>query len=83
MKEQAINILQADNHTIYGILWNASEKPKAVLQIVHGMTEHIDRYRKFAEELNRYGHCRYRSSAISCAFCYDGDCKNADKIQWI
>ena len=55
MKEQAINILQADNHTIYGILWNASEKPKAVLQIVHGMTEHIDRYRKFAEELNRYG----------------------------
>lgn len=25
------------------------------MQIVHGMTEHIDRYRKFAEELNRYG----------------------------
>ena len=55
MKEQAINILQADNHTISGILWNACEKPKAVLHIVHGMTEHIYRYKKFAEELNRYG----------------------------
>ena len=37
------------------ILWLPEEKPKLVLQIAHGMTEHIGRYADFAGELTAQG----------------------------
>ena len=37
--------------TLPGILWLPEEKPAAVLQITHGMTEHIGRYTALAEML--------------------------------
>ena len=40
---------------IYVREWAPSEKPAAVLQIAHGMAEHIKRYEKFAEYLNGFG----------------------------
>ncbi len=40
--------------TIHAIEWT-TEKPKAVLQIVHGMCEYIDRYDEFAEFLSSQG----------------------------
>jgi len=55
MKEQTLNILQNDNYALHGILWSTDEKPKAILQITHGMTEHICRYKKFAKELCSQG----------------------------
>ena len=36
-------------------IWDVSSKPHAVLQIVHGMAEHIDRYDQFAKELAMNG----------------------------
>lgn len=33
---------------IHAIKWEPEEKPKAVLQIVHGMAEYVDRYDEFA-----------------------------------
>ena len=33
------------------ILWQPEQKVKAVLQITHGMTEHMDRYETFAADL--------------------------------
>lgn len=39
---------------IHCIQWNTPTKPKAVLQIVHGMVEHIDRYDDFARFLNQH-----------------------------
>lgn len=33
------------------------ENPKAIVQIVHGMTEHIERYEEFAKFLNSQGFC--------------------------
>ena len=35
--------------------WGAVEKPRAVVQIVHGMVEFVDRYDRFARVLNEHG----------------------------
>lgn len=37
------------------VIWAPEEKPCAILQITHGMTEHIGRYEYFAKILNSYG----------------------------
>ncbi len=36
-------------------IWDKVDRPKAVLQIVHGMCEHMARYDDFAEYLNKAG----------------------------
>lgn len=41
--------------TIHAIRWNPDEKPKAVLQIIHGMVEFIDRYDDFARYMAKKG----------------------------
>jgi len=42
----------ADNVTqIHYIKWSSDGEPKAIVQIVHGMSEHIDRYDDFARYL--------------------------------
>ena len=33
---------------LYVRVWEPENQPKAVLQIVHGMAEHIERYDRFA-----------------------------------
>ncbi len=43
-----MNILKRDIDIFYEC-WNNVEKPVAVLQIFHGMAEHITRYSDFAE----------------------------------
>ena len=46
----------ADNLTqIHVCVWKPEGKPKAVLQIIHGMKEYIGRYENFAEFLNEKG----------------------------
>ncbi len=40
---------------IHAIRWEPDGEPKAVLQIIHGMVEYIDRYNDFAEYLTEYG----------------------------
>ncbi|MCF0141359.1 MAG: alpha/beta hydrolase [Mogibacterium sp.] len=42
--------------TIHGIKWEPEGEPKAVLQIVHGMTEYLDRYDHFASFLTEHGY---------------------------
>lgn len=36
-------------------MWIPKKKVRAVLQIAHGMVEHIKRYEQFAAYLNEYG----------------------------
>ena len=55
MKEQIISILQENNNTLHGVLWTNGDSPKAILQITHGMTEHIFRYKEFAKALTAQG----------------------------
>lgn len=46
----------ADGQTeIHAICWTPAEKPRAILQIAHGMVEFIDRYDAFARYLNELG----------------------------
>ena len=41
--------------TIHGCRWMPEQPPVAVLQIVHGIAEYIERYDDFAQYLNRLG----------------------------
>ena len=41
--------------TIHAISWTPDGEPKAIVQIIHGMTEYIDRYDDFARYLTEYG----------------------------
>ena len=45
----------SEDKTISAVLWLPEGEPKAVLQIAHGMTEHIGRYEAFAEQLTARG----------------------------
>lgn len=54
--KQANWIESHDYYSIYFQKWeNPSIKPKAIVQIVHGMAEHIDRYDAFANFLTEHG----------------------------
>lgn len=57
MKKLTLHYLSADGETnIRAIKWMPEGKPKAVVQIIHGMTEHIERYDDFAHFLTEYGY---------------------------
>lgn len=56
MKKQHLYIESNDTtQQLHCITWMPEEPPKAVLQIVHGMEEYIDRYDAFATELVKCG----------------------------
>lgn len=44
-----------DKTKIHGVKWIPEGKPAAVMQLCHGMNEHIERYDEFAEFLNEKG----------------------------
>lgn len=57
MKKEKFKFLSADNITIIkGCIWRPEGSAKGILQIVHGMSEFIDRYNEFAEFLNKKGY---------------------------
>ena len=43
-------------HEIHTYLWTTTEKPKGVVQLIHGAAEYADRYHEFAEYLNNMGY---------------------------
>lgn len=43
-----------DGKKIYAVKW-AAEKPRAIVQIIHGMAEYVERYDEFARYLNGRG----------------------------
>lgn len=56
-KMEENSFLSADGvHTVHGVLWPAEGETKAVVQIVHGISEYIERYADFAAFLNRHGY---------------------------
>ena len=46
---------RSEDKLFSAVLWLPEIKPKAVLQITHGMTEHIGRYEAFAEQMTASG----------------------------
>ena len=61
----------SENKNFTAVLWLPESKPKAVLQIAHGMTEHIGRYEEFAEQMTLNG-------IAVCGFDLRGHGKNGD-----
>lgn len=56
MNKNEFYYLSADGKTqIHAVEWIPDEKPKAILQIAHGVTEYILRYEQFAEYLVEKG----------------------------
>ena len=44
-------------HKIHAIEWDPEGEPKAILQLIHGMTEYIGRYDEFASYMADHGFC--------------------------
>ena len=55
MLEEKIVLEGAKRKMLQGVVWHPYDKPIAILQITHGMTEHIGRYEKLAQELTAQG----------------------------
>ncbi len=49
----------ADSMAIHLYQWLGEKKPKAIIQIAHGMAEHAARYDRFAQTLNEFGYIVY------------------------
>ena len=50
-----VNLIAKDGQKINVYCWEEVEKPRAVMQIFHGMAEHAARYDRFAKCLNSHG----------------------------
>lgn len=56
MNTQEFSYLSTNKKTpIHAVAWTPDESPTAILQIAHGMAEHIERYENFAEYLTQQG----------------------------
>ncbi|MEA4955639.1 MAG: alpha/beta fold hydrolase, partial [Pseudoflavonifractor sp.] len=56
-KQQDFAFLSADGvHTVHAVLWPADGEARAVVQIVHGISEYVERYAPFAAFLNAHGY---------------------------
>lgn len=56
MKEREFYLRSSDGRNrLHGVMWLPDGKPRAVIQISHGMTEHIERYHEFAEVMTDHG----------------------------
>jgi alpha-beta hydrolase superfamily lysophospholipase len=49
------NKVTFDSSTTHFYIWDEIKDPRGVVQIIHGMSEHAERYSKFAEFLNSHG----------------------------
>lgn len=49
----------ADGLPIHVYRWMGEKKPKAIIQIAHGMAEHGARYERFARAVNEFGYIVY------------------------
>ena len=65
---------QSAERGLSAVLWLPDDQPKAVLQIAHGMTEHMGRYETFAETLAAHG-------IAVCGFDLRGHGKSGDDTE--
>ena len=55
MRTYRAHFFGKDDKKLHLMIWEPDVKPVAVLQIVHGMTEYIERYKDLAERLTEKG----------------------------
>jgi alpha-beta hydrolase superfamily lysophospholipase len=56
---RTFKLMGKDQLELHGIAWDEIESPKAIVQLSHGMAEHILRYDGFAAFLNAHGFIVY------------------------
>ncbi len=59
--ETRFSVSAGDDHAIECYAWSAPAAPRGVVQLVHGMSEHIRRYRHVAQALAAQGYAVYGS----------------------
>ncbi|WP_208588075.1 alpha/beta hydrolase [Gracilibacillus suaedae] len=59
MKADSFWFRTTDDHELFVKRWQSSSSPKAIIQIAHGMVEHIERYQSFATFLASHGFTVY------------------------
>jgi alpha-beta hydrolase superfamily lysophospholipase len=55
MKQESFVFKGANGQDVFTWCWSPPGRPRAVLQVIHGMAEHAGRYSEFAEYLNGRG----------------------------
>ncbi len=55
MTTRELTLKSSNGETLWGQVWEPEEKARAVLVLVHGLGEHIQRYQHVAEKLNAKG----------------------------
>lgn len=55
MKTEKFKLSSEDGTVIYSVIWSPDGETKAVLQVIHGMTEHMGRYYDLAKYLSNRG----------------------------
>ena len=51
MKKEELKVFGSSGVQLPGVIWQPEGETKALLQIAHGMTEHMGRYERFASAL--------------------------------
>ncbi|WP_163579195.1 alpha/beta hydrolase [Gracilibacillus saliphilus] len=59
MKADSFWFRTTDDHELFVKRWQGRSSPKAIIQIAHGMVEHIERYQSFATYLTAHGFTVY------------------------
>ena len=55
MRTEILHLAGCRGNNLPAVVWLPDDEPKAVLQITHGMTEHIGRYEVFAQKMTAQG----------------------------
>lgn len=63
MDESTTSVITGDGQRLHTYRWSPSGRPKAAVQVQHGLAEHAARYRRFAAALTDAGYVVYASDA--------------------
>jgi alpha-beta hydrolase superfamily lysophospholipase len=59
LNNESLHFTGANGQEIFTRCWNAPQKPRGIIQIIHGMAEHAERYADFAGYMNSLGFSVY------------------------
>ena len=68
MKTEIFSFTGSGGMLLPAVLWLPEGEPGAVLQITHGMTEHMGRYEKLADRMDAHGGSRVVEIWSECKF---------------
>ena len=51
MRKEVFTFKGQNNESMHAVVWLPEKEPEMILQVVHGMTEHMGRYERFAQTM--------------------------------